>query len=84
MALMEYGPKWRKLRKAMSIFNSPSEVKKFAKVESASPWTDAEVCPERVRRRVRGEQADGRFKNWRVRLCCGSIYVSLRNIICII
>ena len=33
MALMEYGPKWRKLRKAMSIFNSPSEVKKFAKVE---------------------------------------------------
>jgi hypothetical protein len=33
MALMEYGGKWRKLRKAMSMFNSPSEVKKFAKVQ---------------------------------------------------
>lgn len=33
MALMEYGGRWRKLRKAMSIFNSPTEVKKFGHVQ---------------------------------------------------
>jgi hypothetical protein len=40
MALMEYGPKWRKLRKAMSMFNSPTEVKKFAKVGDVGDWID--------------------------------------------
>ena len=32
MALMEYGPRWRKLRKAMSVFNSFTEVRKFSPV----------------------------------------------------
>jgi hypothetical protein len=29
MALMEYGPKWRRLRKTMGMFTSMTEVKKF-------------------------------------------------------
>ena len=33
MALMSYGDKWRKLRKAMSMFNSPSEVRKFGRIQ---------------------------------------------------
>lgn len=31
MALMEYGPRWRKIRKAMGMFTSMTEVKKFSK-----------------------------------------------------
>jgi Cytochrome P450 len=31
MALMEYGPQWRKLRKTMGMFTSMTEVKKFSK-----------------------------------------------------
>jgi hypothetical protein len=30
MALMEYGPKWRRLRKTMGMFTSMTEVKKFS------------------------------------------------------
>jgi hypothetical protein len=29
MALMEYGPKWRRLRKTMGMFTSMTEVRKF-------------------------------------------------------
>jgi hypothetical protein len=37
MALMEYGPQWRKIRKAMGMFTSMTEVKKFSKeMESES------------------------------------------------
>jgi hypothetical protein len=30
MALMEYGPKWRRLRKPLGMFTSVTEVKKFS------------------------------------------------------
>jgi len=30
MALMEYGPRWRKLRRTMGMFTSMTDVKKFA------------------------------------------------------
>jgi hypothetical protein len=30
MALMEYGPQWRKIRKTMGMFTSMTEVKKFS------------------------------------------------------
>ena len=30
MALMEYGPRWRKLRKTMGMFTSMTEVKRFS------------------------------------------------------
>jgi len=30
MALMEYGPQWRKLRRCMGMFTSMTDVKKFA------------------------------------------------------
>jgi hypothetical protein len=30
MALMQYGPQWRKIRKTMGMFTSVTEMKKFA------------------------------------------------------
>lgn len=32
MALMEYGPQWRKIRKTMGMFTSMTEVKKFSRL----------------------------------------------------